>query len=346
MSGEPVAKKLHTMVKIGTHNGTFHCDEVLACSMLKQLPQYKDAEIVRSRDPKLLDQCDIVVDVGGVFSPESHRYDHHQRTFNECMNSLRPEKKWVTKLSSAGLVYLHFGHEILANLLGLPDKDPVTDIIFDKVYENFIEEVDAIDNGINATDEEPRYRISTNLSSRVGGFNPKWNETNADENESFHNALKMVEAEFLDRVNYFKTAWLPARDIVLKAVNSRMEFDSSGEIMCLVEGGAPWKDHLFSIEEELQISPLIKYVLYSDTNGNWRVQCVPVMLGSFDNRLSLPEDWQGLRDEELSEKSGIPGCIFVHASGFIGGHKTYDGALAMAQAGLQQPRNAEMIITC
>jgi len=33
--------------KIGTHNGTFHCDEVLACFMLKQLPQYKDAEIVR-----------------------------------------------------------------------------------------------------------------------------------------------------------------------------------------------------------------------------------------------------------------------------------------------------------
>ena len=33
--------------KIGTHNGTFHCDEVLACFMLKQLPEYKNAEIVR-----------------------------------------------------------------------------------------------------------------------------------------------------------------------------------------------------------------------------------------------------------------------------------------------------------
>ena len=34
-------------IKIGTHNGTFHCDEVLACYMLKLLPEYKDAEIVR-----------------------------------------------------------------------------------------------------------------------------------------------------------------------------------------------------------------------------------------------------------------------------------------------------------
>ena len=27
--------------KIGTHNGTFHCDEVLACFILRQLPEYK-----------------------------------------------------------------------------------------------------------------------------------------------------------------------------------------------------------------------------------------------------------------------------------------------------------------
>lgn len=36
--------------KIGTHNGVFHCDEVFACFMLKQLPIYKDAEIIRTRD--------------------------------------------------------------------------------------------------------------------------------------------------------------------------------------------------------------------------------------------------------------------------------------------------------
>ena len=38
------------MKKIGTHSGVFHCDEALACYMLKQLPEYRDAEIVRSRD--------------------------------------------------------------------------------------------------------------------------------------------------------------------------------------------------------------------------------------------------------------------------------------------------------
>ena len=89
-------------MKIGTHNGTFHCDEVLACSMLKHLPQYKDAEIVRTRDQAVLDTCDIVVDVGGVFDPTKHRYDHHQKTFSDSMKTLVEGKKWETKLSSAG----------------------------------------------------------------------------------------------------------------------------------------------------------------------------------------------------------------------------------------------------
>ena len=52
-------------------------------------------------------------------------------------------------------------------------------------------------------------------------------------------------------------------------------------------------------------------------------------------RLSLLEEWKGIRDEELSKLSGIAGCIFVHASGFIGGNNTYEGALEMARRALQ-----------
>ena len=78
-SNSPPVKRRHGTVTIGTHNGTFHCDEVLACYMLKLLPDYKDAAIVRTRDPALLKECDIVVDVGGEYDPATHRYDHHQR---------------------------------------------------------------------------------------------------------------------------------------------------------------------------------------------------------------------------------------------------------------------------
>lgn len=77
---------------IGTHNGTFHCDEVLACFMLKQLPEYADATIFRSRnDAELQEKCDIIVDVGGEFDHEKKWYDHHQKSFQGTLSSLRPE---------------------------------------------------------------------------------------------------------------------------------------------------------------------------------------------------------------------------------------------------------------
>ncbi|XP_005111711.1 MYG1 exonuclease [Aplysia californica] len=331
MTGEPAEKKLHGTPKIGTHNGSFHCDEVLACFLLKQLDQYKDAEVIRTRDPKLLDTCDIVVDVGGVYDPSKHRYDHHQRSFTDSMNSLWSEKKWVTKLSSAGLVYLHFGMDVISKILGLPTSDPVTVTIYDKMYENFMEEIDAIDNGINQSESEPRYRITSNLSSRVGHLNPKWNSKGMDEDVQFFKAMDLVGSEFLSKVTDYKETWLPARSLVLAAIKNRYNVDPSGQIICLEEGGCPWKDHLFTLEAELKVTPPILYALFTDTHGNWRVQCVSVSMGSFENRLSLKEEWRGVRDDELSEKSGIKGCIFVHTSGFIGGNKTYEGVLEMAR---------------
>ena len=47
----------------------------------------------------------------------------------------------------------------MGDVLGLGEDDPVTDIIYDKVYENFVEEIDAIDNGVNQYDGEPRSDI-------------------------------------------------------------------------------------------------------------------------------------------------------------------------------------------
>ncbi|KAL5007005.1 hypothetical protein ScPMuIL_015811 [Solemya velum] len=342
MAGEPDAKKLSKAKKIGTHNGVFHCDEVLACSLLRQLPQYQDAEVIRTRDPSVLSTCDVVVDVGGVFDPKTYRFDHHQRTFTETMNSLCPDKKWVTRLSSAGLVYLHYGREILAKILNTDIDDPVTGILYDKMYEEFVEEIDAIDNGVKQFDGEPRYIISTTLSRRVGNLNPAWNEPDIEPQVQFEKAMKMVMKEFLDKILYFKKSWLPARDIVLESVKARAEVHPSGEIFVL-STGCPWVDHLFTLEEELNIKPGLKYALYEDNNGMWRVHSVPVWQGSFENRLPLPEEWRGLRDSALSEKAGIPDCTFVHASGFIGGNKTKEGALMMAVRSLEMKENSTQI---
>jgi uncharacterized UPF0160 family protein len=91
---------------------------------------------------------------------------------------------------------------------------------------------------------------------------------------------------------------------------------------------------LFELEQELSVPASTQpiYVVYPDeTAGNWRLQAISVSPDSFESRKALPEPWRGIRDEELSRLSGIEGCIFVHASGFIGGNKTKEGALEMAR---------------
>uniref|UniRef100_A0A8C1P6K1 Uncharacterized protein n=1 Tax=Cyprinus carpio TaxID=7962 RepID=A0A8C1P6K1_CYPCA len=295
----------------------------------------QDAEIARSRDASLLAQCDVVVDVGGEYDPARQRYDHHQRSFAESFHSLCPEKRWVTKLSSAGLIYLHFGRRVLEQLTQLKQDEPQLEVLYDKVYENLVQEVDAVDNGISQCDGEVRYSISTTLSARVAHLNPRWNSTHQDTEEGFQKALALVGAEFKDRLDYYMKAWLPAREIVQQAVQTRYQVDPSREIVLLAQGGCPWKEHLFALEKELKVDVPIKFVLYTDQSGHWRVQCVPAGLNTFQNRLSLLEEWRGVRDEALSELSGIPGCIFVHASGFIGGNRTQEGALEMAKRTLQ-----------
>ena len=49
------------------------------------------------------------------------------------MSSLKPGKSWTTKLSSAGLVYLHFGQQLVAQLLDAKVEDALTQRIYDKV---------------------------------------------------------------------------------------------------------------------------------------------------------------------------------------------------------------------
>ncbi len=56
-----------------------------------------------------------------------------------------------TKLSSAGLVYKHFGRSIIAVQLGQPEDAPDTETVYLAVYKNFMEAIDGIDNGERLT---------------------------------------------------------------------------------------------------------------------------------------------------------------------------------------------------
>ncbi|EDS31662.1 MYG1 [Culex quinquefasciatus] len=341
---EPKRFKEDGEIVIGTHDGVFHCDEVLACFMLQQLPKYERATVRRTRDLKVLDQCDIVVDVGAVFDPDTNRYDHHQASFQETLNSLRPEikVKREIRLSSAGLIYTYFGEEVIRkvlerNSIANPEEELVRGV-YRKLYDTLIAELDGIDNGVPMFEGEPKYTINTHLSARVSHFNPAWNEA-ADDAEDvakrFEKAKAYVGAEFIDKVLYYATRWWPARAIVEKAVRNRLEVHASGEILEL-ENFCPWKEHLYELEGEHGIAGLPKYVIYCNRPNDWRVICVPLEPASFVCRKFLARKWRGERDDKLEEISGIEGANFCHQTGFIGGNRTREGALRMAVVSLEE----------
>ena len=72
---------------------------------------FQGAEIVRTRDEAALEPLDVVLDVGGVYDPPRRRFDHHQKGFDEIFGH-----GFATKLSSAGMIYKHFGKELIAQV--------------------------------------------------------------------------------------------------------------------------------------------------------------------------------------------------------------------------------------
>eukprot|EP01018_Ginkgo_biloba_P021153 Gb_01815 [translate_table: standard] len=327
-------KRAKVPKRVGTHNGTFHCDEALACYMIRLTQKFNNAEIIRSRDSKVLDTLDAVLDVGGIYNPEKDRYDHHQKGFDHDFGH-----GFKTKLSSAGLVYKHYGREIVSRELGLEQDHSNVGRVYLALYKGFIEEIDAVDNGINQydTDKPARYVRNTHLSARVSRINPDWMEDNTAEKEghAFLCAMKVAGADFEEMLHHYAKSWLPARAIVADCIKARNDVDASGEIIFL-QKYCPWKEHIFELEQELNVDPLIKYVLYKDDrNSTWRVQAVAVAPYQFDSRKPLLSEWRGLRDDELSKVAGIEGCVFVHSSGFIGGNRTYGGVLEMARRSLR-----------
>jgi len=322
------------MKTIGTHSGTFHCDEVLGCFLLLQTDTFAGAQIIRTRDPSVLDTLNVVIDVGGVYDPAQDRYDHHQKGFDEVFGH-----GFSTKLSSAGLVYKHFGKEIVKKEMGGSAKEDDIQAVYLQVYKSFMEAVDAIDNGVNQyeSSQPPRYINNTHLSARVGNLNAQWYERLSDEEtmERFRQGMDMTGSEFMGCLQYSIKSWLPARSYVQEDIRNRKSVDPSGQVVKLTTF-VPWKSHMYELEKEMGIEGEIKYVIYNDDkDGSWRIQAVAVSPESFNSRKALPEEWRGLRDDVLSDLSGIPGCIFVHASGFIGGNKSLEGVTQMAKVALK-----------
>lgn len=129
----------------------------------------------------------------------------------------------------------------------LSQEDPRTELLWLKVYKEFIEAIDGIDNGVSRYPSElkPSYRLKTDVSARVGYLNPRWNAqpapTSQDYDSLFQKASDLVGGEFHERLDYYGTAWLPARELVLDAIQKSYEDGENDGRVVIFESFVPWK---------------------------------------------------------------------------------------------------------
>ncbi|MEH6452252.1 MAG: MYG1 family protein [Psychromonas sp.] len=284
---------------IATHNGNFHADDVFSIAALKCIfPSFK---LIRTRDKAIIAKADLVIDVGGEYDPETGRFDHHQR-------GGAGERENGIPYSSFGLIWQKYGLEICKG-----NQD-----VANSVDSGLVSTIDAIDCG-----HVEGVAKGISLSQTISMFNPTWQEDgdfDACFNEAVDFALRVL-TRFIASAN----GGISAKEIVAKAIE-----DAQDPRVIVLEKYTPWKRTVHTLSEQAL------FVVYPSQSGHWRIQTVPVELGSFEDRKPLPKLWAGLNDQALQQVTGLDDAMFCHNGLFIAGSESFESTMKMAAMALQE----------
>ncbi|GIQ79867.1 metal-dependent protein hydrolase [Kipferlia bialata] len=241
---------------------------------------------------------------------------------------------------SAGMVYKHYGHQIIDILCAYMDT-PVTltetqrEWVYQTVYKGYVMACDGQDTGeakvVNADGTEDgltvRYSDSTGMGSTIANLRPQWNESFSFDSR-FPEAMATAGAHFKAHVTRVVKHRLPAYDIVKTAMDNRRTTLPWGEGRVLViDTGVPADRMVYEMEEE---KGLVLYIVMPRSDGTWGVKAVN-REGSMALRKPLPSAWGGLRHQDLDKATGLTGCVFVHKALFTGAASDRQTALDMAR---------------
>lgn len=318
-----------TLTTIATHSGTFHADDVFGVGILMGV--FPSHTLIRTRKQELIDAADFAVDVGGTWDAPTGRFDHHQRGFDGARPATEVDGATVPGVgyASAGLIWTAYGTQYVqawASAAGHSLDDAAVADIVRSIDHSLVQYLDIVDTGQG--DVSPGI---FGLSSLIAQLNTHWLEEKGLDHAAkaqlletrFREAIAITR-KFLDHAISKKVAQLRAMDTVRNAPRLL-----GGRVLHLAEGGMPWT-HVVVNE-----MPEVMFVIYPDSDGNqYQIKTVPVESGSFTARMDLPESWAGLRDGELAAVNGVADSVFCHLNLFIGGARSFEGALKMAELAL------------
>jgi len=291
-------------IKVITHDGSFHADDIFAVASLTRVLDAHNLEIIRTRDEEVIRTGDYVLDVGFVYDEAKNRFDHHQ-----------PGKAGAREngifYSSFGLVWKKFG----ASVAGSKE---IAEIIDQKLAQP----IDAVDNGQDIFTATIKGVRPYTIADLIFSFRPSWNESGGDYYASFMKAVRLA-SDVLEREIIQAGGEAAAAKLIEKAIAEAVD-----KRVVVFAGNWPWERVLAAYSEVL-------FIISPHDEKRWHLETVPRQSGGFIPRRPLPEAWAGKTGEDLQKITGVSDAIFCHNNLFVASAGSKEGALALAKLALE-----------
>jgi uncharacterized UPF0160 family protein len=303
------------VLRLITHSGAFHADDVMATVVLSCL--YPEAAIVRTRDAAILwssTVSDIVYDVGFEYDAERRRYDHHQPD-----HALRDDG---TPYSSFGLVWRHHGAEYLRSRFP-NETDSVLRAVWGNIDRRFVIDIDRSDNGYVQAGTLAS-SSETTLSLLIEDFVAPWDDPMQDNDIRFLEAVTVFGGIFGMRLK--RTAALARAEAAVLQAFLAAEDPRVVVIPDYMPVGSVIRKNRF--DQAL-------YTVEHSRSGEWFVTCVRPDGDPFGQRKPLPAEWAGLRDGDLAAVTGVEDAVFCHVKRFTCATRSLESALRIARLAVE-----------
>ncbi len=298
--------KNNNKIKLVTHNGSFHADDIFACATLSIMleSEGREFEVIRTRDEGIINTGDYVFDVGSVYDASINRFDHHQMGGAGARENTIP-------YSSFGLIWKHYGEKIAGS--------PKAQMMIDK---NLVQPVDAFDNGVSLVDKKGEI-VPYFIQHAFLSMCPTWIEEKDKSDEYFSKSVSFAK-EILKREIIQVNAIIEAEDKVVEIYNN-----TEDKRIIILDKKYPYEEILGRFKE-----PLYAVFPRMDDTGHWSVKGVRAEAKSFINRKDFPKSWAGLQNEELAKVTGVEDAVFCHRAMFLAVAKSKAGAIKLAELAL------------
>jgi len=296
-----------------THDGSFHTDDIFAAATFSIYFENlgETFEIIRTRNPEIIEKGDYIFDVGGIYNAEINRFDHHQAGGAGRRAS---GAEAGIEYASFGLVWRKFGLEVC----GSPKA-------FEMIDRKLVAPIDAGDNGLDLVLN--KYEVSPYLIQYFfSSMNPTWQEESLSNDEMFLKCVAIAKEILSREITQAKDGVL-AQDLVVSIYKNAKD-----KRIIVLDKHYPFEYVLHSFPEPL----FVVYPRVGEDSGEiWGVKTVREDIKTFKSRKNLPESWAGLRDKDLQKATGVADAIFCHRGLFMAKAKSKEGAIRLAELALK-----------